>query len=185
MSRILLRPLSLALFALSSYAALGQNSQSYLNDIANPAYSITVPVENGYIDLSNGNLHLEFPLATHPQRGALRLNESLVYDSRIWMFSPFGSNGSYHWWPYNVPGASQTSGGWRFVQGNETGAYSSTYGVSTSTPCPYPMSDYNLTTTTSSLIWTDPNGTAHPFNAYINSIENDCAYPYNPVNSRR
>ena len=170
------------LFACS--VAVSQVPQGYLNDTGSPAYSITVPVENGYIDVSNGNLHLEFPLSSPPQRGALSVNERLVYDSRIWMFSPFGTYGSYHWWPYNVYGASQTSGGWRFVQSNEVGTVSSTTGNSTSTQCPYPMDDQNLTTTTSSIIWTDPNGTVHPFNASFIYTENDCSFPYNPVYSQ-
>ena len=83
----------------ASAAVQAQVSQSYLNDTGSTAYGIQVPVENGYIDISNGNLHLEFPMASQPQRGALTLNERLVYDSRIWMFSSFGTHGSYHWWP--------------------------------------------------------------------------------------
>lgn len=176
--------LILCSFATLDHMAFGQLSQSYLNDTGSPAYSVTIPVENGYIDVSNGNLHLEFPIASAPQRGSLTLNERLVYDSRIWMFSPFGTQGSYHWWPYNVYGASTTAGGWRFVQGNEVGTVSSTTGTSNSTPCPYPMEDQNITTTSSSIVWTDPNGTVHPFNAYFNSTENDCSFPYNPVYSQ-
>ena len=110
---IFLYSLLLMCLVLADHAVRGQNSVSYLNDPGNPVYSVQIPVENGYIDVSNGNLHLEFPLTSPTQRGALTLNEKIVYDSRIWMFAPFGTEGSYHWWPYNVAGSSTTSGGWR------------------------------------------------------------------------
>jgi YD repeat-containing protein len=128
--------------AFSGAVMCAQISQSYLNDTGSTSYGIDIPVENGFINLSNGNLHLEFPFASHPQRGGLTLNESLVYDSRIWMFSPFGS--SYHWWPYNVRGGSTTSGGWRFVAGPEPGELL--------------CSGYPLVCT-----WVDPGGTLHAF----------------------
>ena len=101
--------------------ALSQSPVSYLNDTGGTAYGVNIPVENGFINISNGNLHLEFPLASHPKRGAFGSFEKLTYDSRIWMFSPFGTHGSYHWWPYNVPGTSTSSGGWQFVTGAEIG----------------------------------------------------------------
>jgi hypothetical protein len=168
--------------ALAGTPALSQNSQSYLNDLGTTPYGVNIPVENGFINISNGNLHLEFPLATHPQRGALSLGEKIVYDSRIWMFSPFGTNGSYHWWPYNIPGSdsSTNSGGWRFVQGNEIGTISYVGVSSSSTPCP---SDPNSPTPggggasssgTDSISWTEPNGTVHPFNATLSYYEDDC-----------
>ncbi len=173
--------------ALAGTPALSQNSQSYLNDLGSTPYGVNIPVENGFINVSNGNLHLEFPLATHPQRGALSLNERIVYDSRIWMFSPFGTHGSYHWWPYNIPGSnsSNNSGGWRFVQGNEPGTISYV-GVSySSTPCP---SDPNFPSPggggassngTGTISWTEPNGTVHPFNAAFSFYEDDCnSIPY-------
>lgn len=178
---------ALIYLALAGTAALSQNSQSYLNDLGSTSYGVNIPVENGFINVSNGNLHLEFPLASHPQRGALSLSEKIVYDSRIWMFSPFGSHGSYHWWPYNIPGSdsSTNSGGWRFVQGNETGTISYVSVSSSYNPC---NSDPNMpvnggsgaaSSGTDSISWTEPNGTVHPFNASLSYNEDDCNYvPY-------
>jgi RHS repeat-associated protein len=172
---------------LAGTPAQSQNSQSYLNDLGSTPYGVNIPVENGFINISNGNLHLEFALATHPQRGALSISEKIVYDSRIWMFSPFGSNGSYHWWPYNIPGSnsSNNSGGWRFVQGNETGTISYLSVSSSSTPCgsdpnmPYNGPSGAASSGTGSISWTEPNGTVHPFNATFSYYEDDCNYvPY-------
>ncbi len=64
-------------------------AQDYIYAVGNPSFAVNVPVENGFINITNGNLHMEFPLATQKQRGALNLNERLVYDSRIWRILPF------------------------------------------------------------------------------------------------
>jgi hypothetical protein len=60
--------LRLYISALGGTPALSQNSQSYLNDLGTTPYGVNIPVENGFINVSNENLHLEFPLAPHPQR---------------------------------------------------------------------------------------------------------------------
>jgi RHS repeat-associated protein len=163
--------------ALAGTAALSQNSQSYLNDLGSTSYGVNIPVENGFINISNGNLHLEFPLATHPQRGALSLSEKIVYDSRIWMFSPFGTNGSYHWWPYNVnaAGGTNASGGWRFVKGNEIGSVSYPAEVSYSQSVCDSDTGRTVTNQVYSIAWTDPTGTLHPFNAQMYQTDDQCA----------
>jgi RHS repeat-associated protein len=148
--------------------ANSQNSQSYLNDTGGTPYGINIPVESGFINVSNGNLHLEFPFASPPQRGALSVNERLVYDSRIWMFSPFGTHGSYHWWPYNVYGSSQLAGGWRFITGGETGVVGYTVISTNQSECPgEPDQGLLVSSSSANPIWTDPNGTSHPFNAVL------------------
>jgi YD repeat-containing protein len=155
---------ALICLALAGTTAQSQNSQSYLNDIGSTSYGVNIPVENGFINVSNGNLHLEFSLATHPQRGGLNLNERIVYDSRIWMFSPFGSNGSYHWWPYNIPGSdsSTNSGGWRFITGAEVGVISNLLST-TEYQCQGISESGYVVTNTATYTWTDPNNTVHPF----------------------
>ena len=172
----LLRYLFILHVALLGATALCQNSQSYLNDTGSPSYSITIPVENGYIDISNGNLHMEFPLATHPQRGSLSLNEEIVYDSRIWEFAAFGSNGSYHWWPYNACGGStlcssagSNSGGWRFKTGGEVGWFGITGSTRTiTTPCTWGESNNGSDETDwDTVAWTDPSGKQHTFDGQI------------------
>jgi len=59
--------------------------QSFLDEPGIPAFTTAFPIEHGFINLSNGNLHLEIPIASYPQRGDLKaLHARLVYDSRIW-----------------------------------------------------------------------------------------------------
>lgn len=43
-----------------------------------------LPVPNGSVNISNGNLHLEFPVVSLPQRGARPLEITIVYDSNLW-----------------------------------------------------------------------------------------------------
>jgi RHS repeat-associated protein len=129
-------------------------AQDYLYAIGNPTFTSQWPDQLGFINVSNGNIHLEIPLAQHPQRGSLRLNERLVYDSRIWKIV---YNGNYQWQPTNVP---NSMGGWRFVAGNEGGSMSNlkytqsgTCGSQRTDPC----------VQTYVFIWTDPGGTQHRF----------------------
>jgi hypothetical protein len=91
------------------------SAQDYLTATGNPTFSVNIPVENGYINVANGNLHMEIPIATHTQRGALQLNERFVYDSKIWKIV---QNGGYSWQPTNV---QNSMAGWRFISGAETG----------------------------------------------------------------
>ena len=184
-AKYLLSFASALLFVTNSF---GQNPVSYLNDAGSPAYATNIPVPNGYINLANGNLHLEVPLASPPQRGAVKVNERLVYDSRIWMFSPFGTHGSFHWWPYNIYGTSTTSGGWRLVTGGEAGSLSTNVPNWTSSGCqqPYygaPWEYDGDTWYTQYYSWTDPSGMTHPFSATEVWEETDCWDPAPPTYS--
>jgi len=98
------------------------NLGNYLSQLGAPSGSASQPVESGSINLSNGNLHLEVPLGTFPQKGnSAPLTFALVYDSRIW-----SNNGSGSVWferdfstnqdANNWFGAGSHSwGGWRLV----------------------------------------------------------------------
>jgi RHS repeat-associated protein len=143
---------------------------SYLNAAGNPSFSVNFPVENGFINLANGNLHLEFPLATHKQRGALSLNERLVYDSRIWMIT---ANAGYAWLPGNVPNANAQAG-WRFVTGAETGTMSITMAYpGTPSGCAQPIGGQSVTNSYN-VSWSDPSGTVRDFGAAKTVIQDDC-----------
>jgi len=71
--------------------------QSYLNHGCSNLY-YALP-EMGFVDVANGNLHLEIPLASFPQRGILHYNARLVYDNSIWK-NPGGA-----WEPTKVANA--------------------------------------------------------------------------------
>jgi hypothetical protein len=135
-------------------------AQNYVYATGAPSFSTQIPIENGFINVNNGDVHIELPLATHTQRGRLQLNERLIYDSRIWRIIYGG--GAYAWSPTNV---ANSMGGWTFSSGAAQGTY--TYNTYTNdAPCygaaaQLTYSDYyNFT-------WTDPQGTSHPFSSTL------------------
>src|SRR5260221_14619518 len=86
-------------------AAWAQNS--YMDEPGIPAFTTAFPVEHGFINLANGNLHIEIPIATYPQRGNIKaLHARLVYDSRFWTFDDnyMDDNLLYAWNPSGVRG---------------------------------------------------------------------------------
>ena len=108
----------------------------------------------GFINVANGNLHIEIPMAAFKQRAALNYNARLIYDSRIWQVV---TGSSQTWQPTNIP---SSMGGWRFVTGGESGT------VTWSTSLQYcddpNRTAYNVYT---AFTWTDPYGNKRMFNA--------------------
>jgi RHS repeat-associated protein len=106
------RRLLTSLFLVCSWLAVPQQStastpvnpypSSYLDANGLQVWGINLPIDHGYINVANGDVHLEIPLGTHTQRGAVTVNESIVYDSRFWHIVPSGS--SYKWQPAGWPG---------------------------------------------------------------------------------
>src|SRR5229473_2722108 len=72
-------------------------AQGYLAQGGNPTFNTATPVELGFVNAANGNLHLEIPLSSFPQRGSRGLSARLVYDSRIWKVVT--SLGNQSWQP--------------------------------------------------------------------------------------
>lgn len=122
-------------------------SQTYLNATGLPSFGTSAPIENGFLNLGNGNPHLEFVLGTFPQRGKRQLTAKLVYDGRIYQVV----NGA--WQPTNV---ANSQGGWRFVTSADPGFVTQTL---TSTPCAPGLSLQTWQT----FVWTDPDGTQRVF----------------------
>jgi RHS repeat-associated protein len=154
-------------FLLFFSACKGLSAQNYLYDTGSPTFSAQIPIENGFINVNNGDIHIEIPLATHQQRGRLQLNERLVYDSRIWQIV---ANGSYSWQPTNVP---NSMGGWTFQSGQSVGTISSVFLGSTQVRCDdnalgRPVGTYYYS-------WTDPSGTKHVFNALWTKYPTICS----------
>lgn len=128
-------------------------AQGYLQMVGNPAFTTPEPVELGFTNLANGNVHLEISLTSAPQRGKLGFAGTLTYDSRIW-----GRVGNT-WQPTNVP---NSQGGWRFVNPADTGSVG--YMSDTTWSCiddewgiQWYRTDYT------SFSWTSPDGTVHSF----------------------
>lgn len=140
----------------SFYPALGQ-SNNYIYATGVPSFSSTLPIDHGIVNVNNGDIHLEIPLATHTQRGSLALEEKLVYDSRIWKIVQSGSG--YSWQPSNVP---NSWGGWIFSSGS--GAGTITYGGwGGSAPCPDYLTLKRNYSQHANWQWADPRGTVHYF----------------------
>jgi len=131
-------------------------AQTYLNSTGVPTFATTSKVENGFVNLGNGNLHLEIDLGSFPQRGPIKLDAKLVYDSRIWQTV----NGA--WQPTNV---ANSQGGWRFVTTADPGAVTQTL---TSTVC----NGTQVIQTWQAFTWTDPIGTQRVFP--ITTSQNQC-----------
>lgn len=129
--------------------AMSANAQ-YTTSAGTPTFTTALPVEMGFTNVSNGNLHLEIPLASFPQRGSLTYNARLVYDSLIWKMVGTA------WQPTNVP---NSMGGWRLVTGGEPGTVTS---LIANVPCDTPP-PIKTRTRFFNFTWTAPDGTSHLF----------------------
>lgn len=158
MGRLIHCLLPAALLCMITCLSSNLRAQNYLYGTGNQSWGINLPIENGYINVANGEVHFELTLANLPQRGSLSLDEQLVYDSRIWQIIDNGS--SYGFQPTNVP---NSMAGWRFIAGNEVGSIQvipqvydiDCYGGNPSGNQPaYYQYWFN---------WTDPSGALHQF----------------------
>lgn len=124
------------------------SAQNYLNAIGQTTYTAPEPADSGFVETANGNLHLEIPLGTFPQRGTGQpVTLRMVYDSNIWFLNP--NYGGPVWQPTNVPGTG-TGGGWRLIPGDVVQSYSWVYGDTNG------CSHKNFS-------WTDAKGATHYF----------------------
>src|SRR5258708_11319960 len=105
----------------SAVISLAQNS--YLDEPGIPAFTTALPVEHGFINRANGNLHIEIPIATYPQRGNIKaLHARLVYDSRFWIVMTDPVTERKYWSPSGIGGVGV--GGFRLVTDGEAGGAS-------------------------------------------------------------
>jgi len=142
---------ALAVLVLTGTAAAQFQSNQYLGGVGVPAFTTALPVESGFINAANGNVHKEILLGSVPQRGSVPMTIRMVYDSRIWKWVTSGS--SVSWQPTNVAGSQ---GGWRPVASADPGTV--TYTFTGGNRCP----------TYSNFQWKEANGTLHPFTVGTN-----------------
>jgi RHS repeat-associated protein len=124
--------------------------QDYQLQTGSPVFSVLQPVPHGFVNLANGNLHVEIPLVSAPQRGTLPFSMSLVYDSRIWQVVNVG--GSLIWKPTNIP---NSWGGWRLTTSADPGTVTADQQF---TAC-----DQGQTLNISNFVWQSPDGTRRSF----------------------
>ncbi|HEX4037746.1 MAG TPA: hypothetical protein VHX37_06785 [Acidobacteriaceae bacterium] len=115
-------------------------AQDYLSGSGIPAFVSPQPVEQGFVDASNGNLHLQFTFGSYPQRGSGQpYSVNYVYDSdMLWNIGCSGSSCS--WAPSNY-----NNYGWRLGTNGGT------------------LTGLNCTTSCEEWAFTDPLGTTHYF----------------------
>jgi RHS repeat-associated protein len=133
-----------------------QDQDGYLQSIGIPTYTATLPVENGYVKLANGALHLEIPLVSAPQRGGHQFKATLVFDSNIW-----NGNLGVAATPINIPPANSWQGnslaGWRIVTSADVGYTDNTELDYGNCQGAYTNSYYQ------DFVWYAPDGTSHGF----------------------
>jgi hypothetical protein len=139
--------LALWLFGLNP----AMKAQTYLQSAGRPTFTTALPIENGFYNAANGNIHLEIPLGSFPQRGGRTLTYALAYDSDMWDIVLSS------WHPANIGGIG--NGPWRLISSADNGTvnHSTTLG-------PHCDIDniiewiryYNFT-------WTAPDRTTHAF----------------------
>ena len=124
--------------------ALCASAQDFAG-VGQPTAATPEPAEMGFVETSNGHLHLDIPLGSLAQRGSIQDEFHLVYDSNIWQEA---CGGGCIWTP-TVAFAGYI-GGWRAPSVvNNPWAFGYSY-VNTSNKY------YNF-------YWTDPEGIAHYF----------------------
>src|SRR5579862_3333414 len=90
----------------------------YLLQRGAPTFTSADPFELGYVNLANGVVHVEIPLAASPQRGDRGFTFKLVYDSNIWHIVNTGS--ALVWQPDNAYYyGSWPGGGWRIIASSD------------------------------------------------------------------
>jgi RHS repeat-associated protein len=136
-----------------------------------PWYTIPLPIPNGFVDASTGNLHLEITLGPHaPARDADPFVNKIVYDS---------NNASFSLDVNNYVGLA-----WNEMGGNSHSGTASYVGQSGSCPSGYPD---GTVTNYSGFYFQDSNFTIHESSS-INTQQVNCStgppsnipYPGNP-----
>lgn len=125
-----------------------------LQDLGVPTFSVAdqLPGGIGFVNVSNGNLHIEIPLASFPQRGmgGRPLVAKMIYDSHLWV-AESGTNGSF-WNPCCV------LAGWRIVTDFDPG-FATVNNIAFNECQNNTVSDFIYT----SFEWVESNGTYHQF----------------------
>src|SRR5260370_42333003 len=73
------------------------SGQNYLTSTGTPAFAAPESAEYGFVDASNGNLHLELPIGSYPQSGSNRPATILfTYDANnLWTVMTTGGPAPY------------------------------------------------------------------------------------------
>jgi RHS repeat-associated protein len=140
------------LFGLTAVRLTAQTDA--LQDVGIYPFTEQLPVEVGFINAVNGDLHLEIPLGAFTQRGSNPFTAVLTYDSAIW-----SQLSCCYWEPGNVrPGPYRgVAVGWRLIVSADPGVKSNDWRtVATCNLDGAPeWQIYN------NFVWSDHSGTTH------------------------
>src|SRR6266403_3006806 len=141
-----------------------QSSMDYSLQGQAPSCTNADPFPGGFVNVSNGNVHLEIPLGNYPQRGGSALQAAVTYDSRIWM--PF-NNGSYTIWMSQAQYPRDwIANGWAYSTNRWPGSYSSASAI-------LPCNGGSLANTQlGPFVWTDLKLSSHAFPVIVQA--GDC-----------
>lgn len=137
-------------------------TQDYAQGVGAPTYTTAEPVELGFVNASNGNLHMEIPVGSFPQRGERAITYKFVYDSRIWYLN------SGTTWDPNTVGLPWA--GWRFI--NSAGIGAVNWSVWSSGFCNV-NGHQTLDQGNNNFSWQGPDGTTHYFDIRL-QFSNNC-----------
>jgi hypothetical protein len=122
-------------------------------------FSAEIPVEEGHIKPANGDLHIQIPLGTFPQRGGPSFLAWLEYDSSI--YRQLQTSWGLACCSGNYLGQTSNLGGWRLVTSSTTGLV--TYSVTYTGYCIQGSSRYTAYETFGKYAYEDPDGTVRHF----------------------
>lgn len=130
--------------------ASAQDISDYLFQTGTPSFAAMDSFPGGIsVNITNGNMHMEIPLAGYPQRGGVPAALKLVYDSRLWTGT---GTGYYSYNPTTSVGHPETqfspAFGWHFVGMPQT---------------PLDLGGGSGKCWTSKCIWMGPDGASHLF----------------------
>jgi len=150
--------LIVCLLIIAPSALVAQTIPEYSLQGGTPAFTTADSFPNGIVNVANGNLHLEIPLGSYPQRGGSSVTPKLTYDSKIWAAANVWNGGGGAW---SIPISSYPTysgiDNWSYTIDAQPGFL--TYGL-TVLPCNNgSQANYEL----GPFLWTDSSGTARAF----------------------
>lgn len=103
--------------ALVSLTAVGARGQDYFNATGKPTFATLEPVDMGFTNLANGNLHLQFLEGSPAQRSAHPASFVLTYNSNL-QWSIFCGITGCSWFPQSNAGGPGSTGPWNSTDGS-------------------------------------------------------------------
>jgi hypothetical protein len=143
---------------------MGRAQSDYLLQTGIPTFTTPDLIQLGFVNIANGDLHLEIPFAASPQRGSLSAYQKMLYDSRFWSIV---DQGSTRFWSWN----QGMSGNWRPGDSTSPGSILSNFSM---VPCDnYPGFKFYYR----NFRWRDSDGTWHALSQDLYTLDARSCWP--------